>query len=445
MKTVAAATLGCKVNRFETERMLDLFEASGFSITSYDSSPDILILNTCAVTVQAERQSRQMIYRAIRSDPSGVLIVTGCLADRDTDKLSRLKGVDYLIGNAAKEELGALIAEGIEKQKQARVLVPDVQRAPSLTLPRKRGREGVGVSIARFRDRARAILKIQDGCDAGCAFCIVPTVRGPGRSVPADAVIAQAARFAAAGHAEIVLSGIHLGAYGRDLYDGLSFSRLIERIAAEVAIPRLRISSIEPMEIDQELIGLLEAGGPLCPHLHIPLQSGDAEILGLMNRHYAPDQYAALIEELVRRIPDLCIGADVMAGFPGETPERFVNTLRFVRELPLAYLHVFPYSPRPGTRAEAMRERIPIEVIRRRTEELRLVGLEKRRAFNARFLGRLMDVILEEPVLGRPGWARGLTRNNIVVTVPASPPFPAGPVPVVIETIVGDLVEGTLS
>jgi len=403
--TAALATLGCKVNQCETACLEERLRGAGYRIVPFFSRADLYCVNTCAVTARAAGESRQLIRRARRQNPEARVVVTGCYAQIAPAEVACIPGLSLILGSTEKLALLDHLAGPVS------AAAPTVRVGEPRTI-------GIPQSLAlsAFAGRTRAFLKIQDGCDAFCSYCIVPHARGRSRSIPAVPVLEQVKRFLAGGFQEIVLTGIHLGQWGRDLGPPWHLTSLIGDIFAQCPPPRLRLSSLEPGEISGDLLDRMASEPRLCPHLHVPLQSGDAAILGQMNRTYHPLFYRDLVHDAVTRIPGIAVGADVLIGFPGETDASFLNTYRLLESLPLAYLHVFPFSPRPGTPAALMEGRVPPPVIRTRSARLRQLDRAKRLAFMGRFLGRARPVLLESR---RPagGGRLGFSDNYIPVLV----------------------------
>jgi len=404
MVRVALATLGCKVNQCESAGIAEAVTGRGMVLVPFDQAADCYVINTCTVTGRTDYQSRQLIRRALRTNPSAEVFVTGCYAQRAPEEIARIPGVRLIAGNAEKAGLVDLIGQA--GNGSLGVLRGDI-RAQRTISP-------LGATV--FPEHTRAFLKIQDGCNASCTYCVVPSARGMSRSLPPDRVLERLAELAGAGYREAVLTGIHLGAYGRDLTPGTSLAALVRQSAEERGLDRLRLSSIEPREVTRELIALF-GSGRLCRHLHIPLQSGDDGILAAMGRNYAADLFADLIRRVHEAVPGIAVGSDVMAGFPGESEEAFSNTLRLIEALPLAYLHVFPFSPRPGTPAAAMPGQIPEAEKKRRAEVLRRAGTLKRGAFAASFIGTELAVLVEARTDKSSGLPLGLTDNYIPVAL----------------------------
>ena len=405
MVRVAMATLGCKVNQCESAGIAEALAARGMALVPFTEVADGYIINTCTVTGRTDYQSRQLIRRAIRKNPAAAVLVTGCYAQRAPDEIARIPGVRFVTGNAEKERIPDILCEmtaGVQ-----RILVGDIRK--------EKGISRLGATV--FPEHTRAFLKIQDGCDAFCSYCIVPRARGASRSLPQEEVLEKIASISRAGYREIVLTGIHLGAWGRDLQPHADLATLVQRIADGCAVERLRLSSIEPRELNGEIIALIGRSETVCRHLHIPLQSGDDGILAAMRRDYDAAFFREIVRNLVATVPGIAIGVDVMAGFPGETEEAFANTLRFVEEMPLAYLHVFPYSRRPGTPAATMAWQLPEGEKKRRAEQLRAVGAAKRQAFAERFIGLPLQVLVEGRTDKNSGYPVGFSDNYIPIAV----------------------------
>jgi threonylcarbamoyladenosine tRNA methylthiotransferase MtaB len=384
MTTAAIITLGCKVNQCESAYLEERLRGAGYRIVPFFGCAELYCINTCAVTSRAAMESRQLIRRALRQNPEARVVVTGCYAQIAPAEIAAVPGVSLILGSVEKLALLEYLAD------------PRSSATPTVHAgdPRESGMPQ-SLVLSAFAQRTRAFLKIQDGCDAFCSYCIVPHARGRNRSIAAALVFEQMERFLAGGFHEIVLTGIHLGQWGRDLGPPRHLTSLIRDIFQQCPPPRLRLSSLEPGEITGELLALMASEPRLCPHLHVPLQSGDAAILERMNRTYRPGLYRDLVRDAVARIPGLAVGADVLVGFPGETDASFLNTYRLVESLPLAYLHVFPFSARPRTPAAVMKGRVPPSVIRARSALLRQLDSAKRLAFMERFVGTVRPVLLE--------------------------------------------------
>ncbi|MHC1727720.1 MAG: tRNA (N(6)-L-threonylcarbamoyladenosine(37)-C(2))-methylthiotransferase MtaB [Syntrophobacteraceae bacterium] len=407
--TIAIETLGCKVNQYETSFFFELLKQAGCISVPFGQHADIYIVHSCAVTSKAGFQTRQLLRRARRNNPEAMVVAAGCYAQLEGDRLSREGLATHILGNPGKFNL----LEWLLKPGS----FSNPCRAEEGALPSCSGFEVLPVS-RMHTGRTRAMLKIQDGCDSFCSYCIVPHVRGRSRSLPPERVLAQMEKLSDAGYEEIVLTGIHLGQWGKDLSTRRSLSELLSEMHSRRHPPRLRLSSLEPAEIDSGLIDLISSLSWICPHFHVPLQSGDPVILERMHRPYTPQHYAEVISQIHAALPDAAIGADVLAGFPGETTEQFQNTLRLIESIPLSYLHVFPFSPRPGTPAAKFSGQIQGRELKRRAAILQELGRQKKSAFRQRFIGKRMEILIETE--RRPGLWEGLSTNYISVSVPAA-------------------------
>jgi len=416
--TVAVATLGCKLNQCESAGIAEMLVARGMTTVPFSEKADVCIINTCTVTGRTDYQSRQLVGRAIRKNPGAMIIVTGCYAQRAPQELSSLSGVHFVIGNTEK----ALIPEILLKAKNSGEgnFCPDLDKNEILVsdIREEKAISALGASV--FPEHTRAFLKIQDGCDAFCSYCIVPYTRGKSRSLSLEEAMQRMALLAANGYREIVLTGIHLGAWGRDLQPPSDFTSLLERITEKRLVERLRISSLEPREVTRGMISLIKESDVICPHLHLSLQSGSDRILAAMRRNYDTAFFRELVWKLRDAIAGLAIGIDVIAGFPGETQTEFSATLAMIEELPLAYLHVFPFSSRPGTPAAKMTGQVAENVKKSRVHLLREAGTAKRRKFAESFLGKPLKVLIERKIDKGTGLPTGFSENYISVAVRGS-------------------------
>ncbi|MGV8079567.1 MAG: tRNA (N(6)-L-threonylcarbamoyladenosine(37)-C(2))-methylthiotransferase MtaB [Syntrophales bacterium] len=407
----ALATLGCKVNQCETAALAEALRAAGFSVVPFAERADVFIINTCTVTARTDFQSRQLIRRACRTNPAAAVVVTGCYAQCRPEELRRIPGVRLIAGNGEKDRLPEILKEIVRAENpegaEPSVLVGDIRNC----------REAGSLWAGSFPDHTRAFLKIQDGCDAACSYCTIPRARGPIRSVLPRDVLQRLRRLAESGYREVVLTGIHLGAYGRDLRGGGDLTDLLVRIEEEGIVDRLRLSSIEPGEIPDRMLALLRRGTSLCRHLHIPLQSGDDGTLRAMNRTYGREYYRALVERIAAEVPGCAVGADVMVGFPGEDSRAFANTVCLIEDLPLAYLHVFPYSRRPGTPAADYPEQVEDGEKKVRAAVLRELGNRKRQEFAAQLVGKELEVLLEDGTDRETGLRKGFSGEYVRVLV----------------------------
>jgi threonylcarbamoyladenosine tRNA methylthiotransferase MtaB len=400
-RTVSFATLGCRLNQVDTRVLQTMLEARGFKTVDFDEPADVVVVNTCTVTARAEFSDRQMIRRAARVSPDATLVVTGCWAQTSPNEVAALSGVDLVVGNADKDRLPDLL----EGAGAARTHVSDIKRARiSETAP-----------VARWHGRSRAFLKVQDGCQHRCAFCVVPLARGSSRSLDPKVVLDQARLLVESGHLEIVLTGVDLGHYGADLVPRTTLAALLRSLVEIPGLRWVRLSSLLPAYFTPELIEMVTGSPVVAPHLHIPLQSGSARVLRLMRRPYDARMYRALIERLVAARPGLGLGADVIAGFPGESESDFAETMACVEALPFSYLHVFPYSPRKGTEAVGLGGELDQRTIARRSLALRELGRAKSDAFRLRLVGTAPDVLVLETRERATGALVGLTGNYVEV------------------------------
>jgi threonylcarbamoyladenosine tRNA methylthiotransferase MtaB len=374
----------------------------------------VTVVNTCTVTGRSDARCRAALRKARRTSPRGTVVAAGCYAQAQADAVAGLPEVDLVLGNRGKSAVFEHLDE--EGRPRARHDGPAPARAPI-----EAQADAPFVPIRAFAGHTRAFVKIQDGCDARCSYCIVPQARGASRSLPEADALAQVAALAASGYREVVLTGVHLGGWGRDLTPRTTLAALLGRLLATPGLGRLRLSSIEPTEFTPELLGVLAAAPAICRHFHIPLQSGAAPVLRAMRRPYGPEAFAALVRRLVDAMPDAGIGADVIAGFPGEREEDFEATAALVRSLPLGYLHVFPYSPRPGSPAAAMAGQVPPDERERRAAALRELGREKAAAFRDRHVGRAVHALIEVKPGGGETTVHALTGNYLKVVVRAAP------------------------
>jgi len=396
---VAIATLGCKVNQYDSATIETRLRQEGCTVVAFAPGADVYVVNSCTVTDRADAESRQLVRRARRFNPAARVIMTGCFAQINPHGAA-IPEVDHVVGlnrlpDVLRAVRGDLAAAG------ERVLVDDLRTARSV---RTLGAE-------TFTGQTRAFLKIQEGCDLFCTFCIVPFARGRSRSVPPRQVLEQVQQLAARGFQEVVLTGVHLGGYGLDLHPQMVLADLIEMIAERSPVPRLRLSSIDPPEVTPRLMALMAQSAVLCPHLHVPVQAAADDVLRRMRRKYDTSFLRDLGTEMRRVLPEAAIGTDLIAGFPGETDAQFEAGVTVLEELPLTYFHVFPYSRRHGTTAAKMADHVPPASIKRRARRLRRLGEEKRAVFARRFIGRAMPVLVETATAGDTGWLSGYTRN----------------------------------
>lgn len=406
MKKVALHTLGCKLNYAESSAIGERFRGQGFDVVEFGDAPDVVVVNSCTVTQNADRECRQIVRRALRANPDAFVIVTGCYAQLKPEEIASIEGVDLVLGSAEKFKVFDIVDE-FAKRDVPKVAVGDIGSASDF-----------GPAYSSEKDsRTRAFLKVQDGCDYNCSFCTIPMARGMSRSQPMNDVLEQARRLVGNGYQEIVLTGVNTGDYGRK--DGTDFHELLLRLHDVPGLHRMRISSIEPNLLTDPIIVLSAESDRLMPHFHVPLQSGSDEILGRMRRRYRSANYRDRIETILAQMPDAGIGVDVIVGFPGESEEHFMETYNFLHELPVQYFHVFTYSERDDTPAADFGAVVPVEERRRRTRMLRTLSEKKLAAFAERYRGSLRPVLLEAE--REDGTIQGFTDNHIRVSVSAAP------------------------
>ncbi len=404
MKKVSITTLGCKVNQYESASFASSFRQAGCSLVDEDEGPDIIVINTCTVTGKAGAQSRQLIRRAARKNPEAKIVITGCHAQMDAQNLIGMEGLEEssvcIVGNGNKH---LLVNTALQQES------PDLAMVMTNISTKK---EICELPVTQFPGRTRAYLKVQDGCDSYCTYCIVPYTRGHSRSLSLDSVLWQAREFERQGYQEIVVTGIHVGLYGKDLDEGNDIATLMETLCDTTPGIRYRLSSIEPNEISSQLLGLIATRQNFMPHFHIPLQSGDNDILKVMNRRYTTSAFKKTVQLCRDKLPDAAIGIDILVGFPGETEDSFNRTYCFLQELDCTYLHVFPYSRRPGTVAADFNNQVEKAVKTQRVAELRQLDLQKKKSFYQRMIGSTRNVLVESQ-RDKQGRLKGFSDNYI--------------------------------
>ncbi|MFB1099043.1 tRNA (N(6)-L-threonylcarbamoyladenosine(37)-C(2))-methylthiotransferase MtaB [Terribacillus sp. JSM ZJ617] len=385
MPTVAFHTLGCKVNHYETEGIWQKFKAQGYERVDFDHQSDVYVINTCTVTNTGDKKSRQVIRRAVRKNPEGVICVTGCYAQTSPGEIMEIPGVDIVVGTQGRDKM----IEHIEEFKVKKEPINGVSNI-------MKNRVFEEMDVPAFTDRTRASLKIQEGCNNFCTFCIIPWSRGLLRSRNPEDVMKQAQQLVDAGYKEIVLTGIHTAGYGEDMQD-YNFAKLLRELEANVrGLKRIRISSIEASQITDEVIQVLDESEKIVRHLHIPLQSGSDSVLKRMRRKYSSDFYRSKIDKVKKALPNLAITSDVIVGFPGETEEEFMETYRFIQEIGYSELHVFPYSKRTGTPAARMADQVDDETKNERVHRLITLSDQQAKEYASQFENEVLEVIPEE-------------------------------------------------
>jgi threonylcarbamoyladenosine tRNA methylthiotransferase MtaB len=417
MPTFSIENFGCRATEADAVALRHGMLTAGWTDVRAHDEAEVVILNTCTVTSAADSQSRDVIRKIHRANPGARIIVTGCYAQRAPEEIAALEGVSCVVGNSRQQEIPALTRDffpliqlsghSIENASQVAAVFTGDIAAETTVQP------GAAESLAG--DSTRPILKIQDGCNNRCAYCVIPAVRGRSRSLRPDEIIAAVKGYVAAGTREIVLSGINLGSYGRDFSPRVSLATVVRRILDETSLEQLRFSSIEPQHITEDFVALVGSSQKIAPHFHAPLQSGSDRILRAMHRWYGAGHYAARIELIRHLLPHAAIGADVIAGFPGETDHEFQESLDFVRRMPLSYLHVFSFSARPGTEAAKLPNMLPGNIIKHRARALRAAADEKSQAFRASQAGAPMRAL----TLARSNdsWTEALTPNYLKVRI----------------------------
>ncbi|MBU0942845.1 MAG: tRNA (N(6)-L-threonylcarbamoyladenosine(37)-C(2))-methylthiotransferase MtaB [Proteobacteria bacterium] len=429
-KKVIINTLGCKVNQYESASFLCSFEESGCRMAEKGEDADIVVINTCAVTSKAGSQSRQTVRRLIRRHPQAKIVITGCYAQMAANELAEMVEPPVcIVGNGNKH----LLVEAALRESDC-----DLTMLMGKILKKK---EICHLPMRRFGNRTRAYLRVQDGCNNFCTYCIVPYTRGPSLSLNLAEIMSQANRFQQAGHKEIILTGIHVGMYGRDLEEESDIADLIFTLCQAHPDIRFRLSSIEPQEISDKLLRAMSICQNFMPHFHIPLQSGDDTILRRMHRGYDRETFRTVVNKCRATFPDAAIGIDILTGFPGEGAEEFANSRALLTELDATYFHVFPYSSRPGTPAATYKNQVPKAVREERVAELRLLGEEKKTAFYTRYLETKRPVLVEHK-RNREGMLTGFSDNYIPVAFPGETNLMGKIIPIHLERIADTTVMG---
>jgi len=427
MKKISFYTFGCRLNQSETASIQNSFVQGGYQVVGFDEPSDIVVINTCTVTEGGDADTRHLVHKVSRLNPQARIALVGCQAQIQKEQLAHLPNVRWIVGNARKMDLLSVFNE-FPQPEIAQIITPVIKR------------EAFSLPIASVdHNHTRANIKIQDGCDFFCSFCEIPYARGRARSRVFDDIFTEAKALVDAGHKELILTGINIGTYshqGRGLMDVIKTMNTLE------GLERVRISSIEPTTISDDIFGFMSAGNKLCRYLHIPLQSGDNEILHEMKRKYSVEEFSNFVRQAKSQVPQICIGTDVIVGFPGETDAHFERTAEVLRELPLHYFHVFSYSPRFMAKSRLM-DSMPAQVIAQRSQILRDLSQRKRRMFNESLLGSIQSVLFERPK--GDGWQNGLTDNYARIKVKESRDLFNHLLPVRLKYIDGQLIVGELA
>jgi threonylcarbamoyladenosine tRNA methylthiotransferase MtaB len=425
-KKAAITTLGCKLNQYESERIREQLMRHGYDIVPYGELADVYVVNSCTVTSKSDRDTRRLARQGKRRNPDSLVVVTGCYAEVAADTLAAIEEIDVILGNTEKDAIASHVPPGSDVVEAA-----DEPQSERL--------------IDAFADHTRAFVKVQEGCDAHCTYCIIPQARGPSRSVRPVEVVQQVEKLVESGHPEVVLIGVHLGRYGKDIpEEDVALDDLGRWLCEVPGLHRLRYSSIEPREVSEGIIDLVARHPKVCRHLHIPLQSGCDAVLEAMGRPYTAAYYEDLVGRVRERSPLASIGADVMVGFPGETDEHAGETRRFLERLPLSYLHVFSYSQRPGTPAAEMPDQVPPEIKKERSRTLMRVSARKRQTFAEQNVGEEVEVVVEQPLEEDEGYVIGVSDNYLRVRLPGSAELRGQVVRARIQSVDPHFVNGVL-
>jgi len=417
-KTFNVINFGCRATQADGAAIEQALQHFHLRKSVEWQQSDVVVINTCTVTNTADVEARQMIRRVHRENPAAKIVVTGCYAQRAPEEIARIEGVTCVIGNSHKEQLAPIVATRYLTDAPFPILGSEhaaVEGADVFCSSIFETRQLRVIADASGGGRTRPVLKVQDGCSYRCSYCIIPSVRGDSRSLPSAEVIRQARLLLDQGFREITLTGIHLGGYGRDAGHKETLAQLTQEMLKEERLERLRLSSIEPLEYSDELIDLVAESPKMAKHFHVPLQSGSDRILRLMRRPYLAEHYAGLVAKMRRRVPDAAIGADVMVGFPTETDEDHANTVQLLDAAPMTYLHVFPYSHRPGTASANLKPEVHGSMTQQRGKKLREISARKNLEFRSSFVGKELSVITlaQEP----NEHARALTTNYLKVEI----------------------------
>jgi threonylcarbamoyladenosine tRNA methylthiotransferase MtaB len=402
---VALTTLGCKVNQFETEVMEGLFKERQYDIVSFDEEADFYIINTCSVTHLGEKKSRQLIRRAKRLNPQSIIAVTGCYAQIAPDQVEAIEGVKVIVGTKERHTIVDLVERAAHEEGVVNAIT-DIMQA----------KEFEDIPLFAAPGRTRAFLKIQEGCSNFCTYCIIPYARGPLRSRKLKSVKEEAEKLVQAGFKEIVLTGIHLGAYGRELTEDINLVDAVNAVLEIGDLKRLRLGSLESIELSPDLFDVLCKDERFCPHVHLPLQAGQDDILKAMNRHYTAAEFREVIDKVMNTVENVAISTDIIVGFPGETDEMFEQGLAFARSMDFAKIHVFPYSKRQGTPAATFPNQVDEHVKKERAHAMQMMADEKMQEYCKRFIGKTLSVLFETE---HEGIADGLTGNYVRIYVDA--------------------------
>lgn len=432
MNKVAFYTLGCKVNQYETEAMMEAFESAGYEIVDYDRYSDIYIINTCTVTNMGDRKSRQIIRRALEHNPNAFIAVVGCYSQIAPDEILNIEGVRLVVGTNERSKIVQLVEDAHNIDSKVSV-VGDIMEI----------KEFEDMSIRHYKSRSRAFIKIQEGCEQYCTYCIIPYARGKIRSRRPESIIEEVKKLAESGYKEVVLTGIHVGSYGKDL-ENMRLIDIIEMVHEVEGIERVRMSSVEPNTFDNDFISRLPHLNKLCRHFHLSLQSGCDETLKRMNRKYTTQEYREAVNKLRNIFPDVGLTTDVIVGFPGETEEEFLKTAEFVKEISFSGMHIFRFSPRKGTPAAKFKGQISPQVKEERSKIITDIAQKNQAKFMNRFIGKSLKVLYEQKIGVNDNYYEGLTDNYIRVIAEAAYDIKGKIINTDLKSIKEDLMVGTL-
>ncbi|MBR9832129.1 tRNA (N(6)-L-threonylcarbamoyladenosine(37)-C(2))-methylthiotransferase MtaB [bacterium] len=405
-KKVAFYTLGCKLNFSETSGIARTFEEAGYARVDFQDRPDIFIINTCSVTENADKKCKQLVKQAKKISPDAYVAIIGCYAQLKPEEISKIKGVNMVLGAAEKFNILEHIAK-VDAERESKIVASEIKHVREF------------IPSYSIGDRTRTFLKVQDGCDYFCSFCTIPLARGRSRSNTIAQTLSVAKEVADTDVKEVVLTGVNIGDFGKGTEE--NFFGLVQELDKIKGIDRFRISSIEPNLLSNEIIDFVAKSRSFVPHFHIPLQSGSDNILKLMRRRYATDLYRNRIEQIKQLMPDACIGVDVIVGYPGETDEEFMKTVHFLKDINISYLHVFTYSERNNTTAVRSEDVIPMEIRKERSKQLHLLSDKKKRHFYEQQLGKPVTVLFETE--NHDGFMHGFTENYLKIKAPFNPHF----------------------
>lgn len=430
MKTAAFHTLGCKVNTYDTESMMELFEKAGYEIVSFEEQADVYIINTCTVTNVGDRKSRQMIRKAKRVSPQAIVAVTGCYAQTSPEDLKKIPEVNIIIGNQDRNRIVQLVEE--KKVSGHNIdIVQDIMKT----------KEYEELKISKVKDHGRAFIKVQEGCNNFCSYCIIPYARGPVRSRSIENILEEGRQIAGQGYKEIVITGINVSSYGREL-EGVTLIDVLKGLNKIEGIERIRLGSLEPMLLDEEFIMGLEDIDKLCDHFHLSLQSGSDEVLKKMNRKYDTKTYKTIIDNIRKVFPQASLTTDIMVGFPGESHENFRESYEFIDQIGFSKLHVFKYSKRQGTPASKMDNQIPESIKEERSKEIIQLSEKLEKRYYKQFLGKKMTVLIEQSSKEDYNIYQGHTTNYILVKIQSNKNMINQTIPVEIKEIRTGFVNG---